>query len=439
MLRSVHLTNYYHKGSGGIATSYNSLMAAAETFERRVCLIVPGERSTYEDVNRFARIYYVKARQSPALDKNYRLILPWQYLIKPNLIREIMVDEKPDIVEVADKYALSIMGAMIRMDYFQKLGRPMLVHLSCERMDDNVAAYLSDSSIARAISQAYIRNYILPSFDFHVANSEYTAAELHEAAYSEPTWFTKQCWRFFKSNPLPLNARIHVCPKGVDVERFSATRRTKPARAEIARNAGVAPDATLLLYAGRISPEKNIGLLVRVMENLKDDPRDFRLLVLGDGPQSEWLREQSKKNLGNRIVLLGHSDKERLADHYANADIFIHPNPREPFGIGPLEAMASGLPTVVPNSGGVLSYANNGNSWLTEPTGTAFAAAVSNVCDHPGLAAERIREGLHTARRNSHRLSTARIFETYDRMFSIFQHLTELPTTRHLALACGDR
>ena len=62
--------------------------------------------------------------------------------------------------------------------------------------------------------------------------------------------------------------------------------------------------------------------------------------------------------------MLGHLDKELLADYYANADVFVHPNPKEPFGIAPLEAMASGVPVVAPNSGGILSYATDENIWM---------------------------------------------------------------------------
>jgi hypothetical protein len=58
-LKSVHITNYYHKNSGGISTSFNNLLAAAERHRRLVRLIVPGEIETIEEVNEFAKIYYV--------------------------------------------------------------------------------------------------------------------------------------------------------------------------------------------------------------------------------------------------------------------------------------------------------------------------------------------------------------------------------------------
>ena len=67
-LKSVHVTNYYHKNSGGISTSYNALMAAAERHQRFVRLIVPGESEAVEEVNPYAKIYFVPAKQSPVFD-----------------------------------------------------------------------------------------------------------------------------------------------------------------------------------------------------------------------------------------------------------------------------------------------------------------------------------------------------------------------------------
>ncbi len=105
-LKSVHITNYYHKNSGGISTSFNNLLAAAERHQRYVSLIVPGETEDIEEVNEFAKIYYVPARKSPIFDKRYRVMMPWQYMPGDSIIRKILLAEKPDIVEVTDKYTL---------------------------------------------------------------------------------------------------------------------------------------------------------------------------------------------------------------------------------------------------------------------------------------------------------------------------------------------
>ncbi|MEJ7701922.1 MAG: glycosyltransferase family 4 protein [Pyrinomonadaceae bacterium] len=179
--KSVHITNYYHKNSGGISTSYNNLLAAAERHKKFIRLIVPGESEAIEEINDFARIYYVPAKYSPIFDKRYRLIMPWQYMPSGSPLRAILMAEMPDIIEVTDKYTLSMLGAMIRKNKFRQLNRPMLVHFSCERMDDNIASFMTKKPYGRWLARRVIGNYILPTFDFHIANSPYTAEEFFQS------------------------------------------------------------------------------------------------------------------------------------------------------------------------------------------------------------------------------------------------------------------
>ena len=427
-MKSVHITNYYHKNSGGISTSYNNLLAAAERHRRYVRLIVPGETEGVEDVNEFAKIYYVPAKYSPLFDKRYRIMMPWQYMVKDSIIRKILLEERPDMIEVTDKYTLSLLGVMIRTNNFKKLGRPILVHFSCERMDDNVGSFLTGGKLGKWFARRVIGNYTIPNFDYHIANSVYTAQEFHGAlAGNRNDSFFNFCWRFFKAPRVAVEERIFVCPRGVNSKQFTPDRQLDDVKREMRERAGVPQNATVLLYAGRISPEKNIGLLVDVMKILsRDKDHDFRLLVAGAGPQSEWLRAQGEKYASGKIKLLGHLDKELLADYYANADVFVHPNPKEPFGIAPLEAMASGVATVAPSSGGILSYATSDNAWLVEPKGEEFASAICEVVNNPQLRQRKIENALATARENTREASTDRLFATYDRIYEHFQENREL-------------
>lgn len=234
-------------------------------------------------------------------------------------------------------------------------------------------------------------------------------------------------WRFFRSPTLPLSERVHINPVGVDHERYSPAHRSDAGRINIAERAGILADARILLYAGRISPEKNIGLLVGTMDILaRRNGRDYRLLVAGDGPLADWLRRESAERLAGKIILLGHLTKDDLALHYANADVFVHPNPREPFGLGPLEAMASGTPTVVPNSGGVLSYATSENSWPAEPDARAFANAIGQVFADTSERDRRVINAVETSRLNSRQASTDSLFAAYDKMYKLFVERSEL-------------
>jgi len=431
-MKSVHITNYYHKNSGGISTSYNNLLAAAERHRRYVALIVPGETESVEIVNEFAKIYYVPAKYSPVFDTRYRIIMPWQYMTADSVIRKILLEEKPDLIEVTDKYTLSLLGVMIRTNNFMKLGRPVIVHFSCERMDDNVGSFITSGRIGKWIARRVIGNYTMPNFDYHIANSTYTAEEFYDSLAAAKNkgrseGFLNWCWRFFKAPRVATDERIFVCPRGVDSSMFTPERKSDDVRREMRERAGVPQDAIVLLYAGRISPEKNIGLLVDTMKLLSKDPQhDYRLLVAGAGPQSEWLREQGESFAPGKIKLLGHLDKETLANFYANADVFVHPNPKEPFGIAPLEAMASGVATVAPNAGGILSYASAANAWLVEPDGEKFASAIREVIDDPELREQKIANALATARENTREASTDRLFATYDKIYEHFQQNKDL-------------
>ncbi|HVF30394.1 MAG TPA: glycosyltransferase [Pyrinomonadaceae bacterium] len=433
-MKSVHITNYYHKSSGGISTSFNNLLAAAVRHRRHVVLIVPGESEDVEHVNEYAKIYYVPAKYSPLFDKRYRIMMPWQYMLKDSIIRKILLDERPDLIEVTDKYTLSLLGVMIRTNNFKKLGRPILVHFSCERMDDNVGSFLTRGALGKWFARRVIGNYTMPNFDYHIANSAYTAQEFYESLSPDENPrrskdFLNWCWRFFRAPRVAGSERIFVCPRGVDSALFTPDRKSNEVKREMRKRAGVPADVTVRLYAGRISPEKNIELLIDTMKILaSDESRDYRLLVAGAGPQADWLRSEGEKVAPGKIKLLGHLEKGTLADYYANADVFVHPNPKEPFGIAPLEAMASGVPTVAPKAGGILSYATNDNAWLVEPTGEAFAAAIGEVVENDDLRALKIARAVETARINTREASTDRLFATYDKIYEDFQKRRELFT-----------
>ncbi len=428
-IKSVHITNYYHKDSGGISTAYNKLLEGANRHERFVRLIVPGEKNHVEEVGEFGRIYYVKAGFSPVFDKRYRILMPWNsYILDRSPIKKILREEAPDVVEIGEKYTLSLMAGLIRKGIMNiSSNRPMLVHFSCERMDDNVGAFISNGSVGKRFCRGFIRNYVFPMFDFHLTNSSYTASELLDAVSSETgspkeARFMNFCWRLLRSAKPSAHERVFVNQCGVDVKNFSPSRKNVQKRQRICSENSFPESAKLLLYAGRISPEKNVALLPKIMEMLSsDNTADFRLLVAGAGPHQDWLASECDRVAPGRVRMLGQiNDSDRLADLFANCDAFVHPNPREPFGITPLEAMASGLPVVAPNSGGVLSYANKENAWLTAPDAQCFSEAIRDIFTDDANTNAKVQRALETSAKYNWETSIANLFKLYDEMFAEF-------------------
>ena len=237
-IKSFHITNYYHKNSGGISTAYNALLSAAERHKRYMRLIVPGEKEGIEELSEFTKIYYVPAQKSPFFDKRYRLIMPWQYIPTNSILRKILLSEMPDMVEIRDKYTLSAFGFVVRINMMRRLKRPMLVSFSSERMDDNVASFVSKGKIAQWFARRYMGNYLFPSYDFHVTNSAYTAEEFYLSTLKKNNprrrdWFTNFCWKSVRSARVPIEERIRICPTGVDADWFSPNRKSEKLRQEI--------------------------------------------------------------------------------------------------------------------------------------------------------------------------------------------------------------
>jgi len=402
-IKTLHITNCYHATSGGIRTFYRALLTAANAHQRYLRLVVPGPEDSVEAIGKFGRIYSIQAPRSPFIDSTYRLLLPHLYAMPyRSRLREILEEERPDLVEICDKYTLCFLPYAWRRGWIEDAPLAVFVGLSCERMDDNVSAFLSQSTLGRRFAKWYMRSIYAPRFDEHISNSEYTAGELTDALSNRPD--------------LP----VQVCPMGADCESLGPRRRDQAKRAALLAPFSELPEnassTKLLLYVGRLSPEKNISLLLDTMEVLAQKTGDdYRLLILGKGPLAQEFQAEANHRAPGRVHLGGYiSNRDGVADILANCDAMIHPNPREPFGIAPLEAMASGLPVVAPLSGGVLSYANHSNSWLAEPNGASFARAVQNVFEDVAIRQQKIDRAMDTAQEFSWEKTAARFFDLYD-------------------------
>ena len=425
-IRSVHITNYYHEFSGGVKSNYDRLLKAANRHERYVSLIVPGEEDGLETVGDFGKIYYVAAKPAPCFDRRYRLMMPWHFLNHGTPIRKILLAERPQMIEIYDNYALTYLAGMTRMGHFERLGRPMFVYFTGERFDTIFKSFVANGRFGTWFSRRLMGNYNLPMFDFYIANSPFVAEELFESVGTEYNPRRSErlfnfCWDFFKAVKVPFEDRVAVCPRGVDTEFFTPERRSEARRKEICHEAGVPDSAKLILSSTRLSPEKNVEFLPEIFEELsRTSEIDFRLLVAGAGPKEEWLRQEAEKRFPGKVVLVGHLDRAELADYYANVDAFVHPNPREPFGNVGLEAMASGAAMVVPNAGGVLTYANKTNAWTVEPTTSSFAAAIVEAVSDPELRSSKIAGAIETPRQHNDEQAMDRLFHTYDGMYEEF-------------------
>ncbi len=401
-MKTLHLTNCWHPSSGGIGTFYKALFAAAEQAEHHMRLVVPGVETRVEDVGRFGRIYQIEAPRAP-LNPDYRMVLPHRFLFPNTALQRIINEELPDLIEVSDKYSMLYLAGLLRTRRLPGVRhRPTVIGMSHERLDDNVAAYLLHGRHGRRFSERYMKWIYFPMFDHHITVSEHTAQELIRASHGHK-----------------VRRGIWIAPMGVDCDRFTPARKSPQVRHRLRQLTGADEHAAILFYAGRLAPEKNLSLLIDAAARL--DPARYRLAIAGSGILLDSLKADCANRGLAHVAFMGHvCDRELLADYFANADVFVHPNPREPFGITPLEAMAAGLALVAPNSGGLTSYANASNAWLANPTAETFAAAIEAAWRDPDRG-RRTEAARHTAEEHRWPNVTARYLKLYRELHAATQ------------------
>lgn len=145
-------------------------------------------------------------------------------------------------------------------------------------------------------------------------------------------------------------ANVGLWRRGVDANAFHPRFRSPGMREEMTEGN---PEATVLLYVGRLSGEKQIEHIGPTLEALSN----ARLALVGDGPARAHL-ERYFADLP--VTFMGYLRGERLSQAYASADIFVFPSRLETFGLVVIEAMAAGLPVVAARVGGVGDMVSEG-------------------------------------------------------------------------------
>jgi glycosyltransferase involved in cell wall biosynthesis len=189
--------------------------------------------------------------------------------------------------------------------------------------------------------------------------------------------------------------RVGVWPRGIDSSLFNPQKRSEMWRRAVGSSA-----RKIILYVGRLSYEKNPGVLVEAFKTL--GAPDIHLVLVGDGPARESLE---RSLAGYAVTFTGYLTGEALATAYASADVFAFPSHTETFGQVVQEAMASGVPVVGFDAEGVRDLVSSGETGLLarDHSPHTFAEALRSV-----LYSDELRAALGA---QAHTFAAARAWE----------------------------
>jgi len=388
-LKVCDLTQFYSPVSGGVRR-YIEQKSAYIRKHRPDCqhvIIVPGA-TTEQSGDEVVRTYTIA---SPLVSRTSR----YRALTRLHLIEEALEKERPDIIESGDPYQVawkavaSGRGLDIPVVGFYHSHFP-------ESYIRTVKKFFGPLSVS--ITEEFCRRYVTALYN-HFECSFVPSPVL---ARTLSAWGVE---------------RLEAVDLGVDADVFVPT----PNDALQTRAAlGIPAGARLLLYVGRLAPEKNLRTLLAAFGKLHAAmPGKYHLLCVGDGTQRASVMDLREETGGVTWTPFC-SDPVELSAIYRASDVFVHPGVQETFGLVALESQASGT-CVVGIRGSYMDRIifNDQQHWARENSPEALAEAIDAI-----FALDLRTAGLQASEqarsRYSWRTVFARLFSAYERVIASY-------------------
>ncbi len=362
-MRIALFSECYSPVTNGVVTSIQTLREILRSWGHTVYVFAPGSEQPEDDADvfrlpelPFPRHPYHFARPFPRLNFDFAAL-------------------GVEVIHCQHPFTVGRLGA----DTARRYRIPMVY--TAHSLYDSMASY-SKSPLMRTMgaeaAKGVTRRFCARA-DYVIAPSLHTRDELRHGG---------------------VKARFAVVPSGIQppVVRFEA-------RSEMRTGIGLDDQTPLILYLGRLGPEKRLDVLLQAVALLRDrslpgDAANFRLGIVGEG-QCRPTLETLVADLGiqRHVFFPGAVPHSQIGDWYAAGDVFSLPAPAETQGLVLLEAMSAGLPCVAADYGGPKEIVVQGKTgWRVPLEAEAFANALETLLRDPNLRQIMGRNGQERAK-----------------------------------------
>lgn len=392
-MRIVIATAVYYPMTNGVAVFSHNLAEGLARRGHEVAVICPSQtKKSYTRTIDGVRVYHLKSIDAkiypdqvhdvPQKKKILGMKAPrlfykngFKVSVFPyNSVKKILNTFKPDVVhiQVSDPIGLSVAACARKMDV------PVVTteHNQPEVITDPIKMPKLIKRPANALLSAYFRN--------RQGKSDFV------------TMPTEQSIRNLLAEH-PLDVPVAAVSNGVDLTNF------EPGKAQdgIYAKYKIPKEAPIVLYVGRVDPEKKVGTVIEAFGKVADKVRDAVMLVTGDGVDKARLeKEVMKLGLGERVRFLGRVLPPDLYEIYKVGNVFVTASEIETQGIVLIEAAATGLPLIAVNRGAVAEVCiDEKNGYLCEPGSVAeITEAMTRILTDTKLRQKFSKKSLEIAR-----------------------------------------
>lgn len=302
-------TDTYFPQISGVATSIKTLKNALEKQGHNVFIFTTTDphikKGTVEpNVFRFSSI--------PFISFTDRRIAFRGFFEATKVAKEV----KLDIVHTQTEFALGMMGKYVA----HQLKIPA-IH-TYHTMYEDYLHYVLNGHLLRPYHVKQFTKGYLKNMNGVIAPSERVEALLKRYRVKIP---------------------IRIIPTGVDIESMN-----EDAPHDVRKDLHIDKDAPVLLTLSRVASEKKINHILNVMPDIVEQFPNVRLVIAGDGPDVDVLKDQIERlTLENYVIFTGNIPHEDVGNYYRMADLFVSASDTETQGLTYIEALAAGTRCVV--------------------------------------------------------------------------------------------
>jgi len=382
-MRIAIFSECYTPITNGVVTSIVSLRETLREWGHVVYVFAPGMSLPDDDVDLF------RLPELPFPRHPYHFARPFPRL--PVDFSALNVD----VIHCQHPFTIGRLGA----DLAQRHGLPMVY--TAHSLYDTMAA-TAKSPLVRTMGQPYARNVVrrfCARADYVIAPTRHTVNALCADG---------------------IRARFATVPSGVRPLPVSEDGRSR-----IRAQFGMNENAPLLLYVGRLGPEKRVDLILQAAarlakRNLPAPQRDFRIAIVGDGLSRGDLECLTLElGLQDRVRFVGVQPHDTAGDWYAAADIFALAAPLETQGLVLIEAMAAGRPCLAVASGGLPeTVIDDVTGLLVNVDPEAFADGAEWLMRNPEECRRMGENGRRHARHYTPETMAAGVLDVYERVLA---------------------
>lgn len=233
--------------------------------------------------------------------------------------------------------------------------------------------------------------------------------------------FATNCWNKYS---IGKHASAQIVRNGEPLESYWKTISLGE-REQLRKRLGIQPTDFVVLYVGRIIPEKGTLQLIHAISQIQDPT--VKLLLIGssnfaDSTMTSYLSEVKKElaQLGDRAIEIGYVPHEKLPVYLKSADIQVVPSMwEEAASLAALEAMASGLPLVITRSGGMPEYVSNNCAVVVEKDSRveqSLAQSILYLRNSPSLRNQMSQAGVERSRKFTNKAFYTNFLRTVEKM-----------------------